>query len=118
MSNQIHPAVTWAPRVLILLFAAFLTIFSMDVFQETLSIGELMVDLVLHNLPSLLLLSIAAFSWRRPWIGAVACTMLGVLYLIWSWGRFPLSSYLVIAGPLFLVAALYALNGRKRPATE
>jgi hypothetical protein len=31
-------------------------------------------------------------------------------YIIWAWGRFPLSVYFTIAGPLFLLALLFYLS--------
>lgn len=116
MNSRKSTVQLWAPRVLTLTFAAFLTIFSLDVFHEGHSAGEIVLNLLAHNLPSLLLLVIVAAAWKRPWIGAAACSMLGTFYIVWAWGTFPLSVYLTISGPLFLAAILYGLNGKKQPA--
>jgi hypothetical protein len=42
--------------------------------------------------------------------------MLGVLYLVMFWGRFPWSVYALIAGPLFLLGALFLLSWSRRRA--
>ena len=104
----------WLPRTLLILFALFLTIFSLDVFQPGSSAQEIAVGLALHNIPTAVLLLVVAAAWRREWLGALVCTLLGMLYIAWAWGRFPFTTYVIIAGPLFLVAALYAVNWRHR----
>jgi hypothetical protein len=75
------------------------------------------VGLALHNIPTAALLLVVAAAWRREWLGALACSVLGVLYIAWAWARFPLMTYVIITGPLFLVAALYAVNWRRRRAS-
>ena len=58
----------------------------------------------------LVLLIVLALAWKWEWIGCVAYSTLGVLY-IWNFaGRFPLLTYVLIAGPLFVVGALFAID--------
>lgn len=105
---------TWAPRALLILFALFLALFSLDVIEQGKSAGEIAAGLAAHNLPSMLLLVVLAAAWRWEWIGAIACTALGVFYIAWSWGAFPLAAYLTISGPLFVISYLYAVNWRRK----
>ncbi len=79
---------------------------------------EIMIEFMLHNIPTLLLGLVVFAAWRREWIGALVCLVLAVAYIALFWGRFPLSVYFTIAGPLFLIAALYTVNWqfRKRAA--
>lgn len=104
----------WTPRLLLLAFALFLIIFSFDVFEEGKSAMNIAAEFMLHNIPTLLLGLLVYVAWRREWIGALVCLLLAVAYIAWSWGRFPLSVYFVMAGPLFLIAALYFVNWRFR----
>jgi hypothetical protein len=39
---------------------------------------------------------------------------LGAFYLVAFWGRFHWSTYLIIAGPLFLLGALFLLGWSQR----
>jgi hypothetical protein len=70
--------------------------------------------------PTFVVLIVLAISWRWEWVGAVIFSTLGVLYIVMAWGRFPLSVYFVISGPLFVVAGLFLANwilrGRLRPS--
>lgn len=51
-----------------------------------------------------------AVAWHWEWVGGILFAALGIFYIISMWGRFPWSVYLVIAGPAFLLAALFLVN--------
>lgn len=100
----------WVPRIFTILFAMFVSVFALDVFTEHLPFWRLMLALFLHLIPTFVLLIALALAWRWEWIGGVVYFALGVFYLFSFGGRFPLTTYIVIAGPLFLIATLFALN--------
>jgi len=66
--------------------------------------------LILHLLPTLLVLFLLALAWRWELIGAVAFPLLGILYILWAWGRLPFGVCLIVAGPIFLVGGLFLAN--------
>jgi hypothetical protein len=88
----------------------FISTFALDVFGGGHGFWKTILALLMHLIPTGIILVMLAISWRREWVGGIVFTALGVLYLVWSWGRFPLSVYLVIAGPLFLVGVLFLFN--------
>ncbi len=104
----------WAPRLLLIVFALFLVIFSFDVFGEGKGVMETGIAFLVHNIPSLVLGWVVFAAWRREWIGALSCLVLVVAYVVWFWGRFPLAVYFIITGPPLIVAALYVVNWRHR----
>ena len=111
--------VYWAPRILGILFVLFLMLFSLDVFQEGLSPGEIALGLLMHNIPALLLLGILIISWRREMVGAVVFTLAGLFYAVmllresdFEW--YMLSWIATISGPAWLVGALFFLNWNKK----
>ncbi|HTI99390.1 MAG TPA: hypothetical protein VL527_10955 [Dongiaceae bacterium] len=97
----------WAPRVLGLLFAGFISLFALDVFQEHRGFGETAIALLIHLIPTGILLLILAAAWRREWLGALLYPGLGAFYIVAFWGRFPPLTYVMIAGPLVLVGVLF-----------
>jgi hypothetical protein len=109
-----HPIIKktlfWTPRVICILFALFLVIFSFDVFEGAHGFWNIALGLLMHNLPTIALFITLYFAWRREWIGTVIFTGLGVFYIWQFWGRFPLSVYFLIAGPLFLLGILFLVN--------
>jgi len=106
MTTALDRILTWAPRVLTIGVAAFLSIFALDVFSEGRPFGWTLVALAMHLLPSVLVLLIALIAWKFEWLGAVAASGLAILYA----QNLPWTSSLIITGPLVVVAALYAAN--------
>lgn len=101
-------------RIIHGLFAAFTVIFSFDVFGDDKSAGEKTISFLAHNIPFFLLTLLLLLAIRRPLIGTMTLIPLGILYILWAWGRFPLSIYFLIAGPLFLAGALYGIEAYLR----
>jgi hypothetical protein len=104
----------WAPRLLLIVFALLLVGFSFDVFEQGKGAMATGIAFVAHNIPTLILGLVVFAAWRREWIGLLSCLVLAVAYIVWFWGRFPLVVYCGITGPLFLIAALYAVNWHLR----
>jgi len=102
--------IIWIPRVLTLLFAAFISVFAFDVFGEHYGFWKTILALLLHLIPTGIILIVLAASWWWEWVGAIVFPALGALYLVLAWGRFLPSVCLVMAGPLFLVGGLFLLS--------
>ena len=100
----------WTPRILCILFAVFVSLFALDVFGEGYGFWKTLLVLAMHLIPTGIILIVLAISWRWEWVGGIVFNVLGVLYPVMFWGRFPWSVYLVISGPLFLIGVLFLLN--------
>jgi len=104
----------WSPRLLGILFAVFVSVFALDVFNEHDSPGQLIVALGMHMIPTALVVLVLIVAWRWEWVGAVLCFGLGVLYVVTMHSRAHWDWYVVIVGPLVLVGLLFLLNWRYR----
>ena len=100
----------WTPRILCILFAVFVSMFAADVFGEGYGFWETVVALLIHLVPTYIVIIALVVAWRRDWIGAILFIGLAVFYLVWAWGRFTWINYLVMSGPLFLVGVLFLVN--------
>ena len=107
---------TWSGRLLCLVYAGFLSVFALDVFNEGLAFWDSILALFMHLIPSFLILIIVAFTWKWELVGAITLPVIGSSYIIASYGRFPIPTYLLIAGPLFIAGALFlaSILTRKR----
>jgi hypothetical protein len=101
----------WAPRVFGILFAAFLSVFALDVFHDGLDFGRILLALIMHLVPAAVVLGALAVAWRWERAGGIVFMALGAWYLATTWGRFHWSAYVVIAGPLILLGLLFELDG-------
>ena len=99
----------WTPRVLAILFIAFVSMFSLDVFGVGYSPWETLVAFTMHNIPSFVLIAVVALAWRWPWIGSLGFAAWAVQYVLVFRG-FDWTAYALLAGLPALIALLYAAD--------
>ena len=110
----------WTPRILSLVFIVFLSLFALDVFDGNLGFWQTAQALIMHLLPVFVLIVALILAWRWEWIGAAIYAAAGLLYIAWvvSMSR-PVQPamkviwILTIAGPAFIIAALFLANWLK-----
>jgi hypothetical protein len=110
MSARSKRLLFWTPRVLCILFAGFVSLFALDVFGEGYGFWETILALLIHLVPTYVVLILLAIAWRWEWVGAILFGALGVWYILMTRGRFPWTTYLMMSGPLFLIGVLFLLN--------
>ncbi len=108
--------IVWMPRILSILFICFISLFALDVFVEGRPWMEILVALLMHLIPTYVLILILVFAWRRPWVGTIAYTALAVAYAIMA--REHSTWILVIAVPLLVMASLFWLSWRASRAPK
>jgi glucose-6-phosphate-specific signal transduction histidine kinase len=116
MSETTRRILYWAPHVLSIAFTLFISLFALDVFSHTQGFWRTLVALLMHLIPTFILLTMAILAWRWPWIGAVLSAGLCALFLWWNFTyrhNVP-SAVLIIAGPLVLMTILYLIAWIKR----
>ena len=121
MTQLSKRALFWTPRALSILFIAFLSLFALDVFDGHLGFWQTALALTMHLIPSFVLIAVLVLAWRWEWIGAALYGAAGLLYVGWvvSMSRpvapaIRLIWILTIAGPAFVIAALFLANWLKR----
>lgn len=112
--------ILWAPRIISIAFILFLSLFSLDVFEEGKSIGYILLGLLIHNIPSLVLLAVVVISWKHELVGAVAFIAAGTGFIILSsinvasdWIRYICQVFL-IGGPAILTGILFLVSWKKK----
>lgn len=104
----------WAPRALGLAFAAFLSLFALDVFSMHYGFMKTALALFIHLIPTWIVLITLAIVWRREWIGALLFPLLAIVHLASMWGRLHWSGYAAIEAPLVLLGILFWLSWNHR----
>lgn len=109
----------WAPRALSMAFIAFLSLFALDVFSEGYGFWKTVLALTMHLTPVFVLIAVLLLAWRWEWVGAALYAAAGMLYVMQVLSRplrpaIKLNWILTIAGPTFVIAALFLANWLKR----
>ena len=107
---QIHKLTLYSARILSLLYAAFISIFSFDVFEEKYSFWKMILALLMHLIPTFVLLIIFWISFKKEWIAGLLYLLLGIMYILIAWGKFYWSAYVMIAGPLITIGVLFYIS--------
>ena len=123
MEKKTSRFIYWTPRILSILFILFLALFSLDVFDLKLGFWPTILGLIIHNIPSLILLVVLVISWKHEIVGGIVFILAGLLYscllimrIIMSdpFEWYMLSWSLIIAGPAFLIGILFTIGWFKK----
>jgi hypothetical protein len=110
MKTSLSRVVFWLPRGLGFLFAAFISLFALDVFGAGYGFWGTIAALLIHLIPTCAVLLALGIAWRWEWAGAILFTGLGAAYLIVTPGTLPWITYLIVAGPSLLIGALFLVS--------
>ncbi|MFN8493802.1 MAG: hypothetical protein U0350_39755 [Caldilineaceae bacterium] len=100
----------WLPRSLGILFALFLSLFALDVFDAGYGFWGTLLALFIHLIPVFFLLIGLAVAWRWEWVGVVVFWGFAAWYVIGFGGRFDWSVYALIMGPPLVVGLLFGVD--------
>src|SRR4030042_656466 len=122
MEKKINKFIYWTPRILSIIFICFLALMSLDVIATELSFWQIVVGLLIHNIPVFILLIVLLISWRHEIVGGVVFILAGILYiviLLINILRNPSEWYMLfwalqISGPAFLIGILFIVNWIKK----
>jgi hypothetical protein len=115
LSGQVEPRLAkiihWAPRIAAILIIGFMSLFSLDVFETQAPPLELLGGFLIHNLPSIAMIVLLVFAWKRPVVGFVAFLIFGALFAIFFVRDFyALSNLLLFVLPILLIACLFYID--------
>ena len=110
MSTTMKQILFWSPRILSIFFALFTSIFAFDVLDGNSTFTETLFALTMHLIPTMAIVLVLIIAWKWEWVGGVVFLVFAVLYIIFTWGMFPLLVYILISGPMALISNLFFLN--------
>ena len=108
MKQSVKRLLIWTPRILCILYAVFVSLFARDVFGQGSGFVQTALALLIHLVPTGVIITVLVVSWRREWLAAVVFIVAGVLYLF-STLQHP-DWVLVISGPLWLIGILFFVS--------
>jgi hypothetical protein len=74
-----------------------------------------LLALVIHLIPSAIIVVVLALAWRWEWVGALVFAALAGFYLVITLRHPEYRNWiLMISGPLFLIAVLFLISWLKR----
>jgi hypothetical protein len=122
MEKNVSKLVYWTPRILAILFLLFLSLFSLDVFEEGNDFWGTFLALLIHNIPAFVLALVLVISWKKyEIVGGIAFLLVGIAHMIFSIARetidpwyIALSYSLILDIPAFFIGALFLIGWFKK----
>jgi len=118
VSARATSAICWVARIAGIAAIGFLSLFALDVFEPGAPLTPALLSLVIHLIPSLILVAILVAAWRWPLPGGVllvaVATMPFVLLSNPLWVNAMLAAPFALTGVLFVachVAGVPRRNG-------
>ena len=90
--------------VLSIVFAIFISLFALDVFEQE----KWFLALVIHLVPTYVVIILTIISWKKEFWGGVLWLIMGVFYLWMSWQAW------VVAVPAVVIGGLNLWLSKKR----
>jgi hypothetical protein len=117
VSPRLAKIIHWAPRIAAILIILFAGLFSLDVFGTGASPLEVLGAFLMHNIPSIVMLVLLIFAWKRPVVGFVAFLVVAVAFIIFFVRDFyAVSNLLLFVLPLLLIASLFYADWQRLKA--
>lgn len=104
----------WAPRVISILFALFISMFGFDVFDMGIGFPEIILAFFMDMLPAILVAVIIILAWKWELVGTILCAGLGLFYIFGMNNNMDFVVFLLIPMPLFILAVLWFLGWRRK----
>jgi hypothetical protein len=107
----------WAPRAAAILIILFIGLFSLDVFEMQAPPLELLAGFLIHNIPSILMLVLLVFAWKRPAVGFVAFLIAAAAFTLFFVRDIrALPNLVLFVFPILLIASLFYADWRWLPS--
>jgi hypothetical protein len=118
---KVNKWIYWIPRILSILFILFLALFSLDVFESASGFWQIVLALLMHNIPTIILVIILIISWKYEIVGGIIFILAGLAYFVRTFivalmnkEFFMLFWFAPISVPAFLIGVLFLIGWYKK----
>lgn len=113
MNKKLPRVLYWTPRVVSIMFIAFISLFALDVFGGIEPWWAQVIGFFIHLVPTFVLILGLLIAWRWEWFGATAFIGFGIWYVVFfsdqHW-----SAQLLLGGLPALIGLLWLANWLKK----
>lgn len=100
----------WFPRVLAVVYALLIALFSFDVLSMEGSLLEKLGGFLIHNIPTFIILFALYLSWKKPMYGGATFIVISAFFTIFFRTYQRWDTFVLISAPILLIGVLFILN--------
>jgi hypothetical protein len=102
---------TWFPRILVLAFAAFISIFAADAFSAGGTMWQKTVDFMMHLVPTAITLVFLWVAWKQRVLGGLLFILWGLVFTVQFDTSRTTALFLLFSLPLLLSGFTFLFSG-------
>ena len=106
----IYRILTWAPRIIAILFIGFISLFALDSFSGDVPVGKQILGFFIHLIPSFVLVACLIVAWKNRIFGGLLFLVVGMVFTIYFGTYKNPTNFLLISAPVLLVGVLFILS--------
>jgi hypothetical protein len=100
----------WFPRVLCILYIVFISLFALDAFYGSNSLGYEFLAFLKHMIPSFMLIILLILSWKKELLGGILFLIAGVIFTL-GYSTFQVTPvFFCISCPLFIIGVTFLMD--------
>jgi len=77
--KTIEQILYWLPRMLCIAAILFVSYFSLDAFEPGPPLWQQIMDFLIHNIPSYILILALILAWKKELVGGIIFTLFGII---------------------------------------
>ena len=126
--NTTDRIIHWVPRVISILAILFVSLFAFDVFSPELTVWQQILALLMHLIPSFILLGLLIVAWKWERVGGIILTVIGLVFLVLVFNlnhhrnQFPVKQSIINASiiclPFVLAGVLFVVSYYRKQKTR
>ena len=102
--------IKWAPRILSIIFIAFISLFALDMFSTEYKWWEMIIGFLMHMIPNLILIFFLVVAWKKPLFGGLTYLLISLAFFIMFDGYEQITTFLFICLPVLIIGILFILD--------
>lgn len=110
---KIEKIIYWLPRVIIIVLICFMGLLSIDVFAMNGTILEKIGGFLMHNIGTIVLILLLAFTWKKEKIGGILFIFAGLFFMFFFRTYQRIDLFFLISFPPLLAGTLFLLHEYK-----
>ena len=100
----------WIPRLFSIFLIIYFGLFTLEVWYQDVSLAQKLIDLIIHLIPSIVMLICLLVSWRFQTAGGMMFVVAGFGSAIFFNTFSSLTDFILISFPIFISAILFFIS--------
>lgn len=109
---------TWFPRILVMVFVVFVSIFALDAFDEEGTFFVKIGHFLMHLIPSAVTLAFLWIAWRYRILGGLLFIVWGLIFTIYFGTHRTTPLFLMFSLPLLTAGLLFMISNLSVPQNK